>query len=56
MKIYISADIEGIAGVTLDDECNPTKPESKQYQARMTEHVAAACDGALAAGATEILV
>jgi D-amino peptidase len=56
MKIFISADIEGIAGVTLEDECNPEKPASHEYQRRMTEHVAAACEGALAAGAAGILV
>jgi D-amino peptidase len=56
MKIFISADIEGIAGVTLEDECNPDKAASHEYQRRMTEHVAAACEGALAGGATEILV
>jgi len=56
MKVFISADIEGIAGVTLTDECDPTKPASRPYQQRMTEHVGAACEGAVAAGATDILV
>jgi len=56
MKVFISADIEGIAGVTLPDECDPTGPASKPYRQRMTEHVAAACEGAIAAGAKDILV
>ena len=56
MKIFVSADIEGIAGVTLPDECDPGKPASQPYQRRMTEHVAAACEGAIAAGAEDILV
>jgi len=56
MKIFMSADIEGIAGVTFHDECNPEKSASREYQRRMTEHVAAACEGAVAAGATEIHV
>ena len=56
MKVFVSADIEGIAGVTLLDECDPGKPASKAYQQRMTEHVAAACKGAIAAGATDVLV
>ena len=56
MKVYISADIEGIAGITHWDEATPGHGDYPQLQTRMTTHVAAACEGALAAGATEILV
>ncbi len=56
MKVYISADIEGIAGITHWDEANRDHASWAQFRDRMTEHVAAACDGAFAAGATEVLV
>jgi len=56
MKIYISADIEGVAGVTSFDETEEGKPGYEQARAQMTSEVAAACEGALAAGANEIWV
>jgi D-amino peptidase len=56
MKVYISADIEGVAGITAPDEANPEHKDTRYFQEQMTLEVAAACDGALAAGAKEILV
>lgn len=57
MKIFISADIEGIAGITHFDESDPTNAKGYSYfQDRMTDEVVAACEGALAAGAKEIWV
>ncbi|PIE35079.1 amino acid amidase [candidate division KSB3 bacterium] len=56
MKIYISADIEGVTGVTHWDEANKEKHIYKIFQEQMTREVAAACEGALAAGAAEILL
>jgi D-amino peptidase len=56
MKVYISADIEGVAGITLPDEARPTCPDTAYFQKQMTDEVCAACRGALAAGATEIFV
>lgn len=56
MKVYISADIEGIAGIAHWDEANRAHPDWQAFKERMTEHVAAACEGAVAAGATEIWV
>ncbi|MGA9398086.1 MAG: M55 family metallopeptidase [Anaerolineaceae bacterium] len=56
MKIYISADIEGITDVTHWDETNLEKPDSRAAAAQMTAEVAAACEGALKAGAKDILV
>lgn len=58
MKVYISADMEGISGV-VDFEQTYIKGEAKEYdRARtlMTDEVNAAIEGALAAGATEVLV
>ena len=51
MKIYISADIEGITDVTHWDETNLDKPDSRAACEQMTAEVAAACEGAVKAGA-----
>jgi D-amino peptidase len=56
MKIYISADIEGITGVTHWDETDLGKGEYTSFREQMTAEVTAACEGALEAGATEIWV
>ncbi|KAB8335417.1 amino acid amidase [Scytonema tolypothrichoides VB-61278] len=56
MKIYISADIEGIAGISHWDEATLGKQEYDIFQEQMTREVIAACEGATAAGATEIIV
>jgi D-amino peptidase len=56
MKVFISADIEGVSGTTSWDEATRSNPVYTQFQQQMTRETAAACDGALAAGATEILV
>ncbi|MBJ01322.1 MAG: amino acid amidase [Planctomycetes bacterium] len=56
MKVYISADIEGIAGIAHWDEASADKPDYGPFRERMTDHVLAACEGAMAGGATEIVV
>ena len=56
MKIYISADIEGVTGVTHWDETDLHKEDSKVFREQMTAEVVAACEGALQAGATEIWI
>jgi len=56
MKVFISADIEGVTGVTHWDETDLNKAEFAVAREQMTAEVAAACEGALEAGATEILV
>ena len=56
MRIYISADIEGIAGITHWCETESPHPEYNKQAEQMTLEVAAACKGALKAGATEIMV
>jgi D-amino peptidase len=56
MKIYISADIEGIAGVTHWDETELQHADSQVAREQMTAEVAAACEGAIYAGAVEIWV
>jgi D-amino peptidase len=56
MKVYISADIEGVAGITHWDEASKTHPTYGEFRERMTSEVVAACEGAIAAGASEILI
>jgi len=56
MKIYISADIEGVTGVTHWNETDLEKRDSAAFREQMTAEVQAACEGAVNAGATEILV
>ncbi len=56
MKIYISCDMEGLAGVTSSDETNRTHADHAFFARQMTREAAAACRGALEAGAEEIWV
>lgn len=56
MKIHISADIEGTTGIVHWDETEKGKSDYPDFQKQMTAEVAAACEGAMEAGATEILV
>src|SRR5262249_18021205 len=56
MKIYISADMEGVAGVVSADQLIPTGFEYAKFREFMTDEVNAAIDAAFAAGATDITV
>ena len=56
MKIYISVDIEGVAGVVSLQEGNPGNPEYEQARRLMTLEANAAICGAFEAGASEVLV
>lgn len=56
MKVFISADIEGTAGIAHWDEAERTHPDWAEFRALMTAEVAAACEGARAAGATEVVI
>ena len=56
MKVYISADIEGVTGASHWDEADKTKPDYNEFREQMTAEVSAACEGALRAGGTEIWV
>lgn len=56
MKVYISADIEGITGTTVWSETELNAPDYAQFQKQMTKEVLAAIEGAFAGGATEILL
>jgi len=56
MKIYISADMEGVVGVVTGDQLTPQGFEYERFRGFMTQEVNAAIEGARAAGATEIVV
>jgi len=56
MKIYISADIEGITGIANWDETDKSKPDYQKFSKQMTEEVKAACEGAINGGAEEIWI
>jgi D-amino peptidase len=57
LKILISADMEGIGGVvTWDIQADSKGREYEKFRKLMTEEVNAAIQGALDAGATEIVV
>ncbi len=56
MKIYISADIEGVAGVVVPAHGQPGNAEYERARRLMTEEVNAAIDGAFAGGATLVVV
>jgi D-amino peptidase len=56
VRIYISADMEGITGVVDAGDVQPGGADYERGRVMMTEDVNAAVRGALAAGATGILV
>lgn len=56
MKAYLSVDIEGVAGIAHWDEASKREADYAEFGDRMTREAVAACEGALAAGATEIWV
>lgn len=56
MKIYISADIEGISGVVNSSHTSPKGHDYNRARTLMTNEVNAAIRGAKAAGAKEVLV
>jgi D-amino peptidase len=60
VRIYISVDMEGIAGVVHESQTDPTSPafaaEYGRFRRLMTAEANAAVEGALAAGATKVVV
>lgn len=55
-RIFISVDMEGIAGVVSGEQLSPTGFEYERFRALMTEEANAAIAAARAAGAGEIVV
>ncbi len=56
LKVHISVDMEGIAGVVSPEQLGPSGFEYQRAREFMTGEALAAIEGARAAGATEILV
>jgi len=56
LKIYISADMEGVVGVVTNEQLGPQGFEYARFREFMTNEVNAAIEGAMAAGATGIVV
>jgi D-amino peptidase len=56
LKVYISADMEGITGVASADQLSPSGFEYQQAREWMTNEVLAAMQGAREAGATEFVI
>lgn len=56
MKVFISADLEGTAGVVSWPETEMSNAFYPYFANEMTEEVRSACEGALSMGADEILV
>ena len=56
MKVFISADIEGVNNIATWDETDIKSGEYSYFRKQMTEEVARACIGAKAAGADTIFV
>ena len=60
MRVYISVDMEGVAGVVHEDQTDPVDPrhagEYNRFRRLMTAEANAAIEGALAAGASAVLV
>jgi D-amino peptidase len=56
LKVYISADMEGVTGVVTADQLGPGGFEYERFREFMTDEVLAAIEGAREAGAADILV
>jgi len=56
MRIYISADMEGVTGVTHSQDVIPGRAQYENFRRFLTADVNAAIEGAAQAGATDFLV
>jgi D-amino peptidase len=60
MRVYISVDMEGVAGVVHEDQTDPIEPrhaaEYNRFRRLMTAEANAAVEGAVLAGAERVLV
>jgi D-amino peptidase len=56
VRVYLSADIEGTAGITHWNEADKSHPDYAEFRELMTAEVAAACEGAAQAGARDIVI
>ena len=56
LKVYISADMEGVVGAVTGDQLGPGGFEYSRFRTFLTNEVNSAIEAAKEAGATEILV
>lgn len=56
MKLFISADIEGVTGAATWDDTEPGKPSFNTYVRQMANEISAVCSAAKESGFDEILV
>ncbi len=56
LKVFISVDMEGVTGVVNGDDTRRSGKDYDYFRQTMTREANAAIEGALAAGATEIIV
>jgi D-amino peptidase len=56
VKIFVSSDMEGTAGVVDWSQCRPGQSEYEHYRLLLQEEVNAAIEGAMSGGATRFLV
>ena len=56
LKVFISVDMEGLAGVVSSGEVSAGNPDYPHFRAIMAAETNAAIEGALRAGATDVLV
>ncbi len=56
MRVYISADLEGVTGVSRWEETEKGGSNYEECRMQMTKEVVAACEGAIEAGANYIMV
>ena len=56
LKVFLSVDMEGIAGVVSADQLLPGSFEYERYRKFMTQEALAAIEGARQSGATEFVV
>lgn len=55
-RVYVSADMEGVAGVVTGEQLGPSGFEYQRFREFMTEELLAAIEGLAEAGATEFVV
>lgn len=56
LRVFISVDMEGLAGVVTASDVNPAGPDYSHFRAIMAAETNAAIEGAARAGATEFVV
>ena len=56
LRVFVSADMEGVTGVTHPQDVIPGRSQYERFRRFLTDDVNAAIEGAASAGATEFLV